>query len=68
MSGTKTMEERVSALVNLSNEYNSFAGSKMEGETKFIMLINSEKAKEEVKTVNVKEKTSLWTKIKNLFK
>lgn len=64
----KDYEERVKALVNLSNDYNSFAGSKMNGETKFIMLINSEKVKEETKTVKVTEKTSLWTKIKNLFK
>ena len=38
-------------------------------ETKFIMVVDGEKQKDTVKENTTKEtKTSLWTKIKNLFK
>ena len=68
LNNAKTMEEKVKALVNLGSEYDSFAGSNMDSDTKFIMVINKEEApKENIVKVN-KEKETLWTRIKNLFK
>ena len=67
----KTNTERVRALTNLSRNYTSF-GSKLdgiEGETKFILVVDSKSTKEETKkTNNTVEKTTFWTRIKNLFK
>lgn len=68
LNNAKTMEEKVKALVNLGSEYNSFAGSNMDSDTKFIMVINKEEAPKENIVKVTKEKETLWTRIKNLFK
>ncbi len=68
LNNAKTMEEKVKALVNLGSEYNSFAGSNMDSDTKFIMVINKEEAPKENTVKVTKEKETLWTRIKNLFK
>ena len=68
LNNAKTMEEKVKALVNLGSEYGSFAGSNMDSDTKFIMVINKEEAPKENTVKVTKEKETLWTRIKNLFK
>ena len=68
LNNAKTMEEKVKALVNLGSEYNSFAGSNMDSDTKFIMVINKEEAPKENIVKVTKEKETIWTRIKNLFK
>lgn len=68
LNNAKTMEEKVKALVNLGSEYDSFAGSNMDSDTKFIMVINKEEAPKENIVKVAKEKETLWTRIKNLFK
>lgn len=68
LNNAKTMEEKVKALVNLGSEYDSFAGSNMDSDTKFIMVINKEEAPKENIVKVTKEKETLWTRIKNLFK
>lgn len=68
LNNAKTMEEKVKALVNLGSEYDSFAGSNMDSDTKFIMVINKEEAPKENTVKITKEKETLWTRIKNLFK
>ena len=53
----------------MGENYTSFAGSNVTGETKFIHVINGEKVKEEKNHTEEKpEKDTLWTRIKNLFK
>ena len=68
LNNAKTMEEKVKALVNLGSEYDSFAGSNMDSDTKFIMVINKEEAPKENIVKVTKEKETLWTRIKNLFR
>lgn len=68
LNNAKTMEEKVKALVNLGSEYDSFAGSNMDSDTKFIMVINKEEAPKENTVKVTNEKETLWTRIKNLFK
>ena len=68
LNNAKTMEEKVKALVNLGSEYDSFAGSNMDSDTKFIMVINKEEAPKENIVKVTKEKETIWTRIKNLFK
>lgn len=68
LNNAKTMEEKVKALVNLGSEYDSFAGSNIDSDTKFIMVINKEEAPKENIVKVTKEKETLWTRIKNLFK
>jgi len=67
----KSAQEKVEALVNLSENYNTFTmnskGNK--SETKFIISIDGKKYVEPKETQKEEVKdTSLWTKIKNLFK
>lgn len=69
MTEVKDVTSRVKALVNVSNEYESFTESNMSGETKFILKIDS--AKKEVKSVSdtsSKTKTTFFQRLKNLFK
>ena len=68
LNNAKTMEEKIKTLVNLGSEYDSFAGSNMDSDTKFIMVINKEEAPKENTVKVTKEKETLWTRIKNLFK
>lgn len=68
LNNAKTMEEKIKTLVNLGSEYDSFAGSNMDSDTKFIMVINKEEAPKENTVKVTKEKGTLWTRIKNLFK
>lgn len=68
INNAKTMEEKIKTLVNLGSEYDSFAGSNMDSDTKFIMVINKEEAPKENTVKVTKEKETLWTRIKNLFK
>lgn len=68
LNNVKTMEEKIKTLVNLGSEYDSFAGSNMDSDTKFIMVINKEEAPKENTVKVTKEKGTLWTRIKNLFK
>lgn len=67
----KPTVSRVKSLTSLGDNYQSF-GSKLdstEGETKFIMIVDAKNAPKENKTKEVKEeKTTLWERIKNLFK
>mgnify|MGYP004624490177 FL=1 len=68
LNNAKTMEEKIKTLVNLGSEYDSFAGSNIDSDTKFIMIINKEEAPKENTVKVTKEKETLWTRIKNLFK
>lgn len=68
LNNAKTMEEKIKTLVNLGSEYDSFAGSNIDSDTKFIMVINKEEAPKENTAKVTKEKETLWTRIKNLFK
>lgn len=68
LNNAKTMEEKIKTLVNLGSEYDSFAGSNIDSDTKFIMVINKEEAPKENTVKVIKEKETLWTRIKNLFK
>ena len=62
---------RLEKLLELGNDYQTFTmkNNDTDGTTKFIMVIDGQKAKEKtVKTTNTtKEKTNLFTRIKNLF-
>ena len=65
------MSNRVQALVNLSENYNSFAGktNNTTVETKFVMVIDGKKdSKKEIKTTEKQEKISIWQRFINLFK
>ena len=65
----KNMTYKTKNLIQLSNSYSSFAGTKEnDSKTKFILVLDG-KEKEEIKKQEEKEikDTSLWTKIKNLF-
>lgn len=69
----KSLEERVKALVKLSEEYNTFddKADDAKGESKIIMVIDAVKAPSKNVIVNdkiIEEKKSLWDKIKGLFK
>ena len=68
LNNAKTMEEKIKTLVKLGSEYDNFAGSNMDSDTKFIMVINKEEAPKENTVKVTKEKGTLWTRIKNLFK
>lgn len=68
LNNAKTMEEKIKTLVNLGSEYDSFAGSNIDSDTKFIMVINKEEAPKENTVKVTNEKETLWTRIKNLFK
>ena len=64
------IKDKLEALVKLGNEYETFTmkSDDTEGSTKFVMVTDSLKAKEEVKTViKTKEEETIWTRIKNLF-
>ena len=62
---------RLEKLLELGNDYQTFTmkNNDTDGTTKFIMVIDGQKAKEKtVKTTNTtKEKNNLFTRIKNLF-
>jgi len=67
----KTTQDRVETLINLGEKYNTFTmnskGNK--ADTKFIISIDGKKYVEPKETKNeIAKDTSLWTKIKNLFK
>lgn len=67
----KTAQNRIEALVNLGENYQTFTMNNKDnnGETKFVLTISGVKyeEKKETQKETVKD-TSLWTKIKNLFK
>ena len=65
------MESKLRSLVKLGEEYQTFTmkDDNTEGNTKFILIIDGEKVKEEVKTTkDVDTKKTFFTKIKDLFK
>ena len=67
----KKAEVKVKELIKLGEEYDSFDMKKSgtNGNTKFIVTLSGAKEEENKKEKEeVKVKTSLWTKIKNLFK
>lgn len=67
----KSVEKRLKALIDLSESYETFAikSKDTKGNTKFVLNIEGVKATENKKIVKEKEeKTTLWTRIKNLFK
>ncbi len=67
----KEYEIRLNELNKLAKEYKTIEDKHLSNndETKFIMVVDGEKQKDTVKENTTKEtKTSLWTKIKNLFK
>ena len=72
VNGTvRNTSEKIKVLTNLSNDYQSFDNklSGTTGETKFILAVDSKKIPEKVIATEAKvEKTSLWDRIKNLFK
>ena len=68
MSG---LSKSAKGLVELSNEYQSFASKQedTEGNTKFVFVVDSVKApKEEKKVIPGKKKETFFDRIKNLFK
>lgn len=65
----KTLSNNVKELTKLANNYKSYGGSKTNGSTKFIMVIDSKKKEEEKQIVNKEEtKLTLFQRIINLFK
>lgn len=70
-NNVKEYEIRLNELNKLAKEYKTIEDKHLSNndETKFIMVVDGEKQKNTVKENTTKEtKTSLWTKIKNLFK
>ena len=68
-NNVKTLSNNVKELTNLANNYKSYGGSKANGSTKFIMVIDSKKKEEEKQIVNKEEtKLTLFQRIINLFK
>lgn len=68
-NNVKTLSNNVKELTNLANNYKSYGGSKTNGSTKFIMVIDSKKKEEEKQIVNKEEtKLTLFQRIINLFK
>ena len=70
-NNVKEYEIRLNELNKLAKEYKTIEDKYLSNndETKFIMVVDGEKQKDTVKENTTKEtKTSLWTKIKNLFK
>lgn len=65
------LSSKVEALVNLSNNYQSFdlKDKNIKANTKFIMVVNGQKVKEEKQTaVKQTKKDSFWDRLINLFK
>lgn len=68
-NNVKTLSNNVKELNKLANNYKSYGGSKTNGSTKFIMVIDSKKKEEEKQIVNKEEtKLTLFQRIINLFK
>ena len=68
-NNVKTLSNNVKELTKLANNYKSNGGSKTNGSTKFIMVIDSKKKEEEKQIVNKEEtKLTLFQRIINLFK
>lgn len=69
-NNVKTLSNNVKELTKLANNYKSYGGSKTNGSTKFIMVIDSKKKEEEEKQIVNKEETklTLFQRIINLFK
>lgn len=68
-NNVKTLSNNVKELTKLANNYKSYGGSKTNGSTKFIMVIDSKKKEEEKQTINKEEtKLTLFQRIINLFK
>ena len=68
-NNVKTLSNNVKELTKLANNYKSYGGSKTNGSTKFIMVIDSKKKEEEKQIVNKEEtKLTLFQRIINLFK
>lgn len=67
----RTKTEELKALTKLGQDYKPIGGSKLEdsGDSKFIMVVDGQKVKTEKNTTTTStEKTSFWTRLKNLFK
>lgn len=68
-NNVKTLSNNVKEFTKLANNYKSYGGSKTNGSTKFIMVIDSKKKEEEKQIVNKEEtKLTLFQRIINLFK
>ena len=68
-NNVKTLSNNVKELTKLANNYKSYGGSKTNGSTKFIMVIDSKKKEEEKQIVNKEEtKLTLFQRIIYLFK
>ena len=68
-NNVKTLSNNVNELTKLANNYKSYGGSKINGSTKYIMVIDSKKKEEEKQIVNKEEtKLTLFQRIINLFK
>lgn len=68
-NNVKTLSNNVKELTKLANNYKSYGGSKTNGSTKFIMVIDSKKKEEEKQIVNNEEtKLTIFQRIINLFK
>lgn len=69
-SSINTMGTKLDALVDLGNQYGTFAlnNEKMDSNTKFIFILDGVKApKEEKSNSKIEEKETFFTRIKNLF-
>lgn len=67
----KSIESKVNALIELGEDYDTFTmkSKENEGKTKFILVVDSVKVKEQQKDfTKEKVKDSFWARIKNLFK
>lgn len=68
-NNVKTLSNNVKELTKLANNYKSYGGSKTNGSTKFIMVIDSKKKEKEKQIVNNEEtKLTIFQRIINLFK
>lgn len=67
----ESMESKLKSLVQLGEEYQTFTMKEdnATGSTKFILIVDGETAKEEVKNTKTNDsKVTFWTKVKDLFK
>jgi len=69
-NNVKSVVKKVETLSNLSKEYDSFAGKdSIDGETKFILVIDGiESNTEESTPTKTEKKVTIWDRIKGLFK
>lgn len=68
-NNVKNLTNNIKELTKLADNYKSYGGSKTNGSTKFIMVVDGKKLEEKKQVVNNEEtKLTLWQRFINLFK